>query len=225
MGEGLFLDDAARRTLALYDDEPLAVRVHTKLRWRSCPFVAVAAEIPRRGPILEIGCGHGLFSAYLAVQSADRDVVGTDVDGAKIRVAARAATRSRRHLRFEAIAPGELPQGAWMGIAVVDVLYLMQPTDQEELLRRAARLLAPGGVLVVKEMALEPRWKFSIMRLQEVVAVHVARITAGATLTFVPPARTGAWLTSAGLMVESRPVHAGYPHPHHLLVARRPPPD
>ncbi len=177
--------------------------------------------MPPSGPILEIGCGHGLLSAYLAMASPEREVVGIDVDGAKIRAAARAAARSGRHLRFDVMVPGELPQGPWGGIAVVDVLYLMQPADQEELLQRAARLLAPGGVLVVKEMALEPRWKFLIMRMQEVAAVRLAGITVGATLAFVPPARAAGWLTSAGLSVDCTPLHAGYPHPHHLLVARR----
>ncbi len=197
------------------------MRLHTSVRWRTCPFSTVAGAIPAAGRILEIGCGHGLLSSYLTLESRHREVWGTDVDGTKIRAAERAARRSGANIRFLAIEAGELPEGPWDAVAVVDVLYLMEPADQERLLRRAAALLAPGGVLVVKEMGSRPAWKFMIMRLQEVAAVRLLRITAGATLDFVPPDGAAEWLRSTGLEVESRPIDAGYPHPHHLLVARR----
>lgn len=221
MRDGALLNQAARRTLALYRGEPLRVRLHTRVRWRTCPFSAVAAAIPAAGRILEIGCGHGLLSTYLALESRHREVWGTDVDGTKIRAAERAAHRSGADIRFLAIEPGELPQGPWDAIAVVDVLYLMEPPAQEQLLLGAASLLGPDGVLVVKEMDTHPAWKFTIMRLQELAAVRLLRITAGATLTFVPPAQTARWLSAAGLVVDSRRIDDGYPHPHHLLVARR----
>lgn len=221
MGDRGPLDDAGRRTLALYRQERWRVRLHASVRWRTCPFAAVAAAVPAAGRVLEIGCGHGLLSVYLALESGDREVWGTDVDGAKIGCAAGVARRSGANLRFLPAASGELPQGPWDAIALVDVLYLMSPPDQEQLLRRAAALLGAGGVLIVKEMASQPAWKFTLMRLQELAAVRLLRITAGATLSFVPPAFASSWLDSAGLTVESRPVDAGYPHPHHLLVGRR----
>lgn len=221
MGDRGLLDDAGRRTLALYQQERWRVRLHATLRWRTCPFAAVAAAVPAAARVLEIGCGHGLLSVYLALESGEREVWGTDVDGAKIRCAERVARRSGANLRFLPAEPPELPPGPWDAIAVVDVLYLMSPANQEQLLRRAAALLGPGGVLIVKEMASQPAWKFTLMRLQEVAAVRLLRITAGETLSFVPPAFASCWLDSAGLAVESRPIDTGYPHPHHLLVGRR----
>lgn len=221
MGDRARLDDAGRRTLALYQQERWRVRLHATVRWKTCPFAAVSSVVPAAGRVLEIGCGHGLLSVYLALESGDREVWGTDVDGAKIRCAGRIARRSGANVRFVPAAPRELPQGPWDAIAVVDVLYLMSPPDQKQLLRRAAALLGSDGVLIVKEMAPQPAWKFTLMRLQEVAAVRLLRITAGDTLSFVPPAVASSWLASAGLAVESRPVDAGYPHPHHLLVGRR----
>lgn len=208
--------------LALYRGEPLLTRLHTAVRWRTCPFQAVSRVVSPVGRILEIGCGHGLFSALLALQSEDRDVVGTDVDGDKIRTASRAGARVT-NLRFQPAEPSELPSGPWDAICIIDVLYLIDRAGERALLEAAAASLAPGGVVVVKEMATAPRWKFRLMALQERLSVQVLGITEGHDLTFVPPLELAAWLTDAGLdEVTHLPLHAGHLHPHHLLTATRP---
>jgi hypothetical protein len=78
-------------------------------------------------------------------------------------------------------------------------------------------------VVVVKEMAPAPRWKAAWNSAQETLAVRILGITAGESLTFLPPSDLARALEAEGLAVRQRPVHRGYPHPHHLLVGRRRP--
>ena len=216
------MNDLARATLARYDGESRGTRLHTRIRWRSCPFETVAEAVPARGRVLEVGCGHGLFSTYLALGSKDRTVLGTDVDGAKIRAARRAA-EGIDNLRFESDEPGTFPPGPWDAVCIVDVLYLIDREGERELLATAADHLTPGGVLVVKEMGTTPRWKFRWMALQERLSVRVLRITAGHDLTFVPPDELATWMGQAGLSdVEHQRLDRGHLHPHHLVVARKP---
>lgn len=208
--------------LALYGDEPWLTRLHVGVRWRTCPFQAVSRRVPPEGRILEIGCGHGVFSALLALQSDGREVVGTDVDGDKIRAASRAGA-GVANLRFDPAEPGDLPAGPWDAVCIIDVLYLIDRAGERALLEAAAAALAPGGVMVVKEMATGPRWKFQLMALQERLSVQILGITHGHGLTFVPPVELAGWLTEAGLDdVAHLPLHAGHLHPHHLITARRP---
>jgi 2-polyprenyl-3-methyl-5-hydroxy-6-metoxy-1,4-benzoquinol methylase len=218
------LTPAARATLARYEAEPPKTRLHTRIRWRSCPFEAVAAAVPDEGRILEIGCGHGLFATYLALQAPRRSVVGTDVDAAKIETAQR-ASRGLDNLAFAVDDDPDhaLPPGPWDAICIVDVLYLIDRAGERALLRNAADALEPGGILVVKEMATTPRWKFRWMALQERLSVQVLKITAGHDLTFVPPEELASYLTDAGLTdVRHTALDGGHLHPHHLLVARKP---
>lgn len=220
-----------RRLLALYADEPRAARLHTAIRWRTCPFGEVAAALDGCEDVLEVGCGHGLLSLLLALDDPARRVTGIDVDADKIAVAQRVArgrpdggagVPSPERVTFEAVEPGRLPAGSWDGIAMVDVLYLVPPADQEALVRSLAARLVPGGRLAIKEMAETPRAKALLNRLQETVSVRIARITAGDVIAPTAPDDLAAWMGAAGLAVERRRVDRGYPHPHHLVVGTRP---
>lgn len=215
------MSDTARRTLDRYGRQSFVTRLHTSIRWRSCPFEAVAASVPTTGRVLEVGCGHGLLSTYLALESSSRTVVGTDVDGDKIEAAQRAAA-GIANLAFEITPRGHFADGPWDAVCIVDVLYLIGRAGQRRTVETAAANLASGGVLVIKEMDASPLWKFRLMAIQEWLSVRVLRITEGHDLTFVPPEEVAQWMTEAGLATERRRLDRRSVHPHHLLVGRIP---
>ena len=121
---------------------------------------------------------------------------------------------------------GAVPAGPWDAVVLVDVLYLLDTAGQRALLADCAAQLAPGGLLVVKDMATRPRWKARLNRLQETVSVRVLRITEGSPdFTFVEPDVRAGWLRDAGLTgVRARRLDRGRAHPHHLLLGRAPAP-
>jgi 2-polyprenyl-3-methyl-5-hydroxy-6-metoxy-1,4-benzoquinol methylase len=156
----------ARRVLAAYGGLGRGDRFHVALRWRSCPFPQVAAHVPPSGRVLDVGCGHGVFTLYLAASAPERAVVGVDVDADKLVAARRAAEHAGLPVTFAEAVGGELPAGLWDAVTVVDVLYLLGPDRALDLVGRAAAALAPGGVLAVKEIDVRPRWKYELARVQ-----------------------------------------------------------
>lgn len=214
-------DRVARDVLACYRNASKGDRLHVRVRWATCPVPEIEAEVPTTGRVLEVGCGHGLVSAYVARACPAREVVGVDIDERKLVVARAAAGELREgRLRFASSADGAVPPGPWDAIVIVDVLYLLDTDHELALLDACAAELAPRGVLVVKETDVVPAWKHRIAKLQEVLATRVLRITAGDALTFTPIAELAAHLADRGLEVSVRRVDEGYPHPHSLLVAR-----
>lgn len=216
----------SREVLSLYRDAPIPVRAHVRVRWATCPLRAVTAQLPPVGRVLDVGCGHGLLSVHAALSAPGRSVLGVDVDGRKVEHARAAAARARDQRGVDchiAVAPpGQLPEGPWDGVAIVDVLYLLDADAQRRLVVDCARRLAPGGVLAVKEMALDPPWKFRWNKAQETLAVRVLGITkGGGRLTFVGPSTIGDWMAAAGLAVSHLPLQRGYLHSHHLVLGRR----
>ena len=174
--------------------------------------------------MLEVGCGHGLVSAYMALSSSGRHVTGIDIDARKIAVASHALSHvdhAVAHLEFHRVAAGEIPEGRWDAIVIVDVLYLLDRQHEFALLDDCIGRLDDHGVLVLKETDLLPRWKYLLARAQEVVSTKILRITAGASLSFTPIAEIAEHLRSRGLHVTTRRVDKGYLHPHALVIARR----
>ncbi len=216
------IDAIGRRVQAAFAGAPRSERLHVTGRLRSCPVEAVHAATPVRGRVLDFGCGHGAVTLYLALAAPERTMTGVDVDGDKIELARVAARDAGVVVHFDAVAPDSRPAGEWDAITIVDVLYLLGEKAALDVIDLAASSLAAGGVVVIKEIDVRPRWKYWVATFQELLATKVLRITEGSNVRFIPPDVIGERLEAAGLRVEHRPAHRRRLHPHHLVVGHKP---
>lgn len=217
---------AAKRALGLWKQQPRSARMHTKIRWWTAPFEALGAEVPRSGNILEVGCGHGVFTSFLALSSKSRSVVGVDIDAEKIELAqasVNALVPGEATVRFEHRSSGDVPtlEGGWDAIVFADVLYLLAPEDRARLLRECAAALSPSGRLIVKEVDTEPRFKARIAHFQEFLATKVLRITSGDALDFPSAADIERLMNDDGLSTRVARLDKGYFHPHCVVIGSK----
>lgn len=211
---------------AAYASEPWTTRAHTMVRWATSPMAAVERELPERGTVLEIGCGHGMFALTAALGSSDRQVLGADIDGAKLveaRRAAAAAGLTSDRLEFLEVEPDWRPSADvhFDAVVILDVLYLLGIPGALDLTRAAARAVRPGGRLLVKEMDTELRWKARFCAAQEFAATRLTHVTEGSTVELVPLAALRAAMEDEGLQVGVRRLDRHLPWPHSLLVGTR----
>jgi 1-acyl-sn-glycerol-3-phosphate acyltransferase len=119
-------------------------------------FGVLDGVVPRHGFVLDLGCGYGTATHWLAHTTDQRTFLGVDYDENKIRVAQRTAPRHQR-IKFEShdILNWEFPPCDT--VLLLDVLHYWTPEKQELILRKACRALRPGGRLILRDAARAER--------------------------------------------------------------------
>lgn len=208
--------------LKVFDRLPVGERLFVRARLFSAPLDELARRVEGTR-VLDVGCGHGVLCALMAFGFPERQVVGVDPDPRKIDWA-RASVGRLPNARFEAVtheALAEREPGAFDAVTVADVLYLLPPEAWTGFLATCRQLLAPKGLLVLKEAEDDGSWRAQKALWQERLMVGLGRTRASGGLGFLPRARTSEALRGAGFSVEEVvPLGRGYSTPHVLFVAR-----
>jgi thioredoxin reductase/SAM-dependent methyltransferase len=136
--------------------------------WTGRPNQVLVAELTERpasvGRALDLGCGAGADAIWLAQEGWT--VTGVDISSAALAQAASAADAAGVGDRIDWLQrdldggfPHDgLPEGAWDLVAAA---YLHSPVElqRDQVLRRAAAAVAPGGTLIVIGHEAPPSWQ------------------------------------------------------------------
>lgn len=163
---------ALERAVHRYRKAPLVARWAVHGRAFLSDLAIVEAYVPRRGFVVDLGCGDGLFANLLVEASAQRRVLGIDADEGRIALA-RSTVAGRDALRFEVGDIVTLPPPRCDAVTIVDVLYLLTPADQERVLRNAASALAEGAPLLVKAQESRVDARYAITYAQDLVMAGI----------------------------------------------------
>ena len=193
---------ALKRALARYRQAPVAARLFVRGRAFLSDLAVVERYVPKKGFIVDLGCGHGLFACVLRESSPTRRVLGIDLDPRKVEVA-RSAIQDTTWLRFEVGDIVADPPPKCDAVTIVDVLYLMPFDVQEQVLRNAASALGEGGPLIVKAQERRTDPRYAVTYLQEMIAVSLGFTRGGRERFFFPSrAEAVAMFERAGFIVD-----------------------
>jgi 2-polyprenyl-3-methyl-5-hydroxy-6-metoxy-1,4-benzoquinol methylase len=183
-----------------------AYREHDAFRARAGFLVRLATECFAHAggaPILDIGCGDGLYTQLLV--DAGLTVIGTDLDEEGLRVAREATASAARPATFLPSSAYDLRFGTASagGVMLLDVIeHLHNPTLA---IREIARVLSPDAPLLLST----PEWRYGAMS----DPVHHAHEFTQAELTRL--------LTAEGLFAVERTARIGGSYRDLVIVARR----
>jgi len=200
---------------------PLVERAYANVRFsilRPKLLSVMDLLLPDEGRILDIGCGFGLFAAYFGQTQPARRILGVDPDARRVAMARKvcAGLGLEGHSFIAGDARDVALEGSFAGAYVLDVMHHIPAADQLTMLERLRDLLAPRGVLVVKDITTEPRLGLEFTRL-----LDRAMVGWDEPLAYRHHREWGEMLTSLGFHVRMVRVPDVLPYPHVVIAATK----
>lgn len=209
-------EDYSRIAACLYREAPYPFRLIQQLRPLICPYRALNAAIPSASSILDVGCGGGLFIGILAYAGKVKSAIGIDSNPKAIRVAQGMKERlpNSSQIAFEIVEAGD----SWSPdvfdvVSMIDVMHHIPKDSQAAFFAKAVGRVAPGGILLYKDIAARPYWRATANRLHDLVLARQ-------WIEYAPIELVKQWASTLGLIVEcSRTIDMLW-YRHELLVLR-----
>jgi SAM-dependent methyltransferase len=209
---------ATRRTMLRFQNCARSHYLYVAFKLRLDPiYAALVDETALGGDVLDVGCGRGQASIFLAELGRARSVVGVDFDQDKIEVANFAAGGSARFWVGD-ITVEPLPEADT--ILLLDVLHYLPLAAQDELLARVVQVLRPGGYLVLRDVEQAHGASGSLTRTLERIGVKWGA-NRGTELAFRDASQTLERLESLGLRVVTGASGAALELANRLVVAHK----
>jgi 1-acyl-sn-glycerol-3-phosphate acyltransferase len=172
--------------------------VHWKMKLDPM-FGALDEVVPRHGFVLDLGCGYGVATHWLAQFTDGRNFLGIDYDENKIRVAQRTAPESSR-IKFETGDILNCDYPPCDTILLLDVLHYWTPEKQQLILNKARQALRPGGKLILRDAARAENEAHRRVNFWEKIATRLGHNQTVEGLHFQTRAELEAALQRAGFV-------------------------
>ena len=123
----------------------------TLIRIAILPYAKINSIVPQEGTVLDIGCGNGGFTNYLAYKSKKRSVIGIDLSRERIKDAKKTSPHNlNTKFLFGDITKFNIERaGCYI---MIDVLHHIPFDKQEEILKFLALGLNNKSILIIKEV-------------------------------------------------------------------------
>ena len=209
-----------KRIIRAYDD-PI-VRAYCWARFgilRQRFLDEIGQYLPEEGPVLDIGCGFGLFSLYYAATGPRRLLRGLDLNPRRITLARRAAARlGLDNVTYETGDARDFKGDGEVSAAyMLDIVHHVPPASVPPLLRALRASLAVGGRLLVKDVDTRPAPKRWFTWLLDRVMAPATPVHYWGAEELSQALADAGFLVHRHLMVDLLP----YPHVLYVCEARR----
>ncbi|WP_440225318.1 class I SAM-dependent methyltransferase [Dokdonella sp. MW10] len=172
-----------------------------------------------RAPLLDLGCGIGLFAHMLRRHGIRVPYHGVDNDARKIAAAREAATRSGLDATFETVdLAREAPPAHHGSVSLLDVLQFVPPDTHAGIVGAAIDRLAPEGRLVIRTGLQRETVRLRVTRAVDVFSRWWGWMNAGPQ-RYPSRAALEGWFEARGLEARFEPLRGRTPFENWLVVA------
>ena len=208
-----------KRTVGLYKGDGFAA-IFAKIRFWDAPYRELEKVVPKKGKILDLGCGDGIFINYLAITGPKRKLMGIEINKDRLKV----ANKGLENTRF---VVGDLLKESFPKVDAITMIHLLHhlPSrkSQEELIKKVSKNMRTGGKLIIAEVSEKPFLKYLLSWVVDAFAVPIlfeGRLFSG-NFFYRKDREWKNLLIEHGFKVRFRPLHKGKPFSHSLFIATK----
>lgn len=128
------------------------------LRAQILPLEEINKAIPKKSKVVELGCGEGVISRYLAL-TPSRQITGIDIDKSRLKVS------SKKNIKFICADITKTNLKGFDSAVISDVLHHLKKKDQKKLLEHLSKSFRKDDVLVIKEIDTKEFIRCNLSRL------------------------------------------------------------
>lgn len=145
-------------------------RWFVKIRFWDAPLVEISKLVPEKTKVLDLGCGEGTLSNYLALEDPKRKIIGVEIDSARV----NDARRGLPNVEFKKGDVTKIKIPECDVILMTHLLHHLPSKDaQTELLTKIANGLNKNQKLIITEVAEKPFIKYLISWLTDAFVVPI----------------------------------------------------
>ncbi len=145
-------------------------KIHIALRLLILPLKEIDRAIPKKGLIIDLGCGEGVVALYLS-KKLNRQVIGIDVNKKRL------PKSTQKNLIFRNADITKMSFEKISGAVLSDVLHHLILKDQHKLLKKIFKNLNKNGVLIIKEIDTSEFIRSKLSRVWDYILYPQDKIT------------------------------------------------
>lgn len=196
---------------------PLIDKVFLFARKKIAPFDEVMKLLPKKGTVIDVGCGHGQLIMMASQNYPDVKFIGMDIDKKRLAIARKIIQKANVVFTYQDFTKPFNIKDNVETVVCFDILHHLPKELHAKLLKNFYSAIKPHGQLILKEIDTTPKWKSLWNTFHDLV-------TTGGQIVEVRSHQ--AWremLTHTGFIIkkQSRP-KKGYFYPHILIQAVKP---
>ena len=214
--------DLKKETLSLFKSLPWQKRFYVALRFLTCPFEEISKFVPDSGTVLDLGCGMGIFSFYLAKKYPSLSIKSFDSNRLRISVCKDIGLKNNiSNLQFsvcdivnqDLVGPADC-------ILLNDVFYQLSLANKKKIIEKCLEKLNFNGYLIIKEVSKRPSLKYWFCYFQEVFVAKVLGLNQG-LVEILSVSEMLDLLAQYKVLVSVTKLDRGYFYPHLVYCIKK----
>lgn len=190
------------------------------IRYITAPFASLSKYLPKKGLILDVGCGPGLLESYFTNKNDKLFFIGIDPDRIKINIASKLIFERARFVC--GYLESFLSKLKFDCITLIDVEYLLNNQEKKVLLNQCIKLLNKDGIILLKTNDDDGSIGFKLGKLQEFFSLKFGITQSNNSTHFLTIEEYKRVFNQVGLkVVDEKRLHTMFFHTHYLFILKR----